>query len=175
MTGINNGVHDVLKEEYGLNDLLIRCVCHSLQLAVSHACNDTFHSREYLVRKTYNQFFTVSKAQPTDGYISPKLYLGYLYESKAAELHLAPEEKNNVRKRRLAFTISLTDEWRDNIEALHKMSVFNVEETHNKSLGEIEKIAKLLGYSPAEIDKIVQQWCAIHPSKWNETKNTVGF
>lgn len=31
MTGINNGV---LKEQYGLKDLiLIRCVCHSLQLA----------------------------------------------------------------------------------------------------------------------------------------------
>ncbi|KAJ8014254.1 hypothetical protein DPEC_G00038360 [Dallia pectoralis] len=35
MTGINNGVHKVLKEEYGLRDLvLIRCVCHSLQLAL---------------------------------------------------------------------------------------------------------------------------------------------
>ena len=57
------------------------------------------------------------------------------------------------------------------------MSVFNVEETlkHNKSPGEIEKIANLLGYSPAEIDKIVQQWRAIHLSKWNETKNTLGF
>ena len=32
--GINNGVHKVLKEEYGLKYLvLIRCVCHSLQLA----------------------------------------------------------------------------------------------------------------------------------------------
>ena len=30
MTGINNGVHKVLKEEYGLKYLvLIRCVCHS--------------------------------------------------------------------------------------------------------------------------------------------------
>ena len=81
----------------------------------------------------------------------------------------------------LLFTISLTNELRerlaDNMEALQYMSVFNVEETlkHNKSLGEIEKIAKLLGYSPAAIDKIVQQWRAIHLSKWNETKNTVGF
>lgn len=31
MTGINNGVHKVLKEEYGLKDLvLIRCVCVTL-------------------------------------------------------------------------------------------------------------------------------------------------
>ena len=65
----------------------------------------------------------------------------------------------------------------DNIEALQYMSVFNVEETlkHNKSPAEITKIAKLLGYSPADIDKIVQQWRAIHLSRWNETKNTVGF
>lgn len=50
------------------------------------------------------------------------------------------------------------------------MSVFNVEETlkHNKSPREIEKIAKLFGYSPADIDKIAQQWHAIHLSKWNE-------
>ena len=33
---------------------------------------------------------------PIDGYISPKPYLGYLFESKAAELHLAPEDENNV-------------------------------------------------------------------------------
>lgn len=313
MTGINNGVHKVLKEEYGLKYLvLIRCVCHSLQLAVSHASNDTIpRSVEYLVRETYNWFsvspkrreaykaiyetincgekplqitkvcatrwlsiepavsrildqweelrlhFAVTKSSehcymaevlysmysdpqnilyltflksvlgevqlaikafegeqvdplklldslvsliksvssrvlnplanvdvlkgPIDGYISPKPYLGYLFESKAAELHLAPEDENNVRKRCVAFTISLTNELRvrlpDNIEALQYMSVFNVEETlkHNKSPGEIEKIAKLLGYSPAEIDKIVQQWRAIHLSKWNETKNTLGF
>ena len=57
------------------------------------------------------------------------------------------------------------------------MSVFNVEETlkHNKSLEEIEKIAKLLGYSPAEIHKIVQQWRDIHLSKWNETKTPSGL
>ncbi len=83
--------------------------------------------------------------EPIDGYISPKPYLGYLFESKAAELHLVPEEENNVRKRCVAFTISLTNELRvrlpDNIQTLQYMSVFNVEETlkHNKSLGEIEK------------------------------------
>ncbi|CDQ92388.1 unnamed protein product [Oncorhynchus mykiss] len=59
---------------------------------------------------------------PIHGFISPKPYLGYLFESKAAELHLAPEDENNVRKRCVAFTISLTDELRvrlpDNIEAL---------------------------------------------------------
>lgn len=63
MTGINNGVHKVLKKEYGLKDLvLIRCVCHSLQLAVSHASNDTIpRSVEYLVRETYNWFSVCPK------------------------------------------------------------------------------------------------------------------
>ncbi len=81
----------------------------------------------------------------------------------------------------MAFTISLTNELRvrlpDNTDALQYISVFNVGETlkHSKSLGEMEKIEKLLGYSPAVIDKIVRQWCATHLSKWDETKNTVGF
>ncbi|KAL7382723.1 hypothetical protein ABVT39_026993 [Epinephelus coioides] len=258
MTGINNGVHKVLKEEYGLKNLiLICCVCHSLQLVVSHASNDTLpRSVEYLWEELKLHFAVTKSSEhcymaevlhsmysdpqnmlyltflksmlgevqlaikafegeqvdplklldslvsliksvssrvlnplanvdvlkgPIDGYISPKPYLGYLFESKAAELHLAPEEENNVRKRCVAFTISLTKELRmrlpDNIEALQYMSVFNVEETlkHNKSLGEIEKIAKLLAYSPPDIDRIVQQWCVIHLRKWNETKNTVGF
>lgn len=43
MTGINSGVHKLLKE-YDLKDLLlIHCVCHSLQFAVSHDSNDTIH------------------------------------------------------------------------------------------------------------------------------------
>ncbi|KAK5925672.1 hypothetical protein CgunFtcFv8_018179 [Champsocephalus gunnari] len=56
MTGNKSGVHQVLKEEYGIKYLvLIRCVCHSLQLAVTHASNDTLpRSVEYLVRETYN-------------------------------------------------------------------------------------------------------------------------
>ena len=116
--------------------------------------------------------------EPIDGYISPEPYLGYLFELKAAELHVAPEE--DARKQCVAFTISLTKELRvrltDKIETLLYMSVFNVEETlkHNKNLSEIEKIAKHFGYSTVEIDKIVQQWRAIHLSKWNKTQNTVG-
>lgn len=33
---------------------------------------------------------------PIDGYISPKPYLGYLFESKAAELHLPEEVEKNI-------------------------------------------------------------------------------
>ena len=38
-----------------------------------------------------------------DGYISPKPYLGYLFEAKAAELHLSPEEESNVRRRCVGY------------------------------------------------------------------------
>ena len=87
--------------------------------------------------------------EPIDGYISPKPYLGYLFESKAAELHLVPEDENTVRKRCVAFTISLTNELRvrlpNNIEALQYMSVFNVEETlkHNKTWEKLKKLSSL--------------------------------
>ena len=33
---------------------------------------------------------------PIDGYISPLPYLGYLFDSKAAELHLVPDDEHNV-------------------------------------------------------------------------------
>jgi hypothetical protein len=33
---------------------------------------------------------------PIDGYISPIPYLGYLFDSKAAELHLVPDDEHNV-------------------------------------------------------------------------------
>ena len=65
----------------------------------------------------------------------------------------------------------------DNIETLKYMSVFNVEKTRkcSKSSGEMVKIAKLLGYAPEVINKIVQQWRAIHLSDWMEKNNTLGF
>ncbi|CAL8291072.1 unnamed protein product [Merluccius merluccius] len=57
------------------------------------------------------------------------------------------------------------------------MSVFNVHKTlqHSKSPAEMEKIAKLLGFSPVDIDMIVQQWLTIHLKKWDEVQNTLGF
>lgn len=58
MTGVHNGVHKILKEECALPNLvLIRCVCHSLQLAVSAASKETIpRCVEYLIRETYNWF-----------------------------------------------------------------------------------------------------------------------
>lgn len=59
MTGVNNGLHQFLKKEHELPNLvLVRCVCHSLQLAVSHASEKTLpRNIEYIIRETYNWFF----------------------------------------------------------------------------------------------------------------------
>lgn len=56
--GINNGVHKILQTEYGLTNLvLVKCVCHLLQLAVSHASDYTLpRNIEFLIRETYNWF-----------------------------------------------------------------------------------------------------------------------
>ncbi|CAH1647440.1 unnamed protein product [Spodoptera littoralis] len=61
MTRINNGVRARLQRDYGLKHLiLIRCVCHSLQLAVTHACKGSMPKKtEYLVREIY-MWFSVS-------------------------------------------------------------------------------------------------------------------
>lgn len=49
MTGVNNGVHAKLKSKYNLKSLaLVRCVCHSLQLAVVSAAKTLPDNLEYL-------------------------------------------------------------------------------------------------------------------------------
>ncbi|CAG5004977.1 unnamed protein product [Parnassius apollo] len=58
MTGTNSGVHALLKNATGNDNLvLVRCVCHSLQLAMSHASAETLpRNVEFLIRETYNWF-----------------------------------------------------------------------------------------------------------------------
>lgn len=65
MTGINAGVHRILQERYSLPNLvLIRCVCHSIQLAVSHASCETIpRNIEFMVRETHNWFKLSAKRQ----------------------------------------------------------------------------------------------------------------
>lgn len=54
--GVNNGVFHKLKEEVP-HLILIRCVCHSIQLAVSKAVAETLpRNLEFLVSETYNWF-----------------------------------------------------------------------------------------------------------------------
>lgn len=63
MVGINNGVYKQLKEEVP-SLVHIRCVCHSVQLAVSHASSATLpRNLEFLVSETYNWFARSSTRQ----------------------------------------------------------------------------------------------------------------
>ncbi|KAH7972736.1 hypothetical protein HPB52_016353 [Rhipicephalus sanguineus] len=56
MTGINNGVHRKLKAE-APHLVLIRCVCHSLQLATSAVTAEVLpRILEYVISETYNWF-----------------------------------------------------------------------------------------------------------------------
>lgn len=65
MTGTTNGVHQLLKTITGKDNLvLVRCVCHSLQLAMSHASKQTLpRNIDFLIRETYNWFSHSSKRQ----------------------------------------------------------------------------------------------------------------
>ncbi|KAL0884118.1 hypothetical protein ABMA27_016137 [Loxostege sticticalis] len=55
MTGRYNSVYEILKRQHSLpNLILIRCVCHSLQLAVSNASRNTIPQHiEFMIRETY--------------------------------------------------------------------------------------------------------------------------
>ncbi|CAK1597250.1 unnamed protein product [Parnassius mnemosyne] len=65
MTGVNNGVHSLLKTETGNENLvLVRCLCHSLQLAITHASEKSLpRNIEFLIRETYNWFSHSSNRQ----------------------------------------------------------------------------------------------------------------
>lgn len=64
-TGAVGGLRELLKKEFDLSNLMMaRCVCHSVQLAVSSATRDTLpRNIDYLVRETYSWFSHSSKRQ----------------------------------------------------------------------------------------------------------------
>lgn len=63
MVGINNGVFQKLKHDVP-SLILIRCTCHSLQLAVSHASSETLpRNLEFLISETYKWFSLSSVRQ----------------------------------------------------------------------------------------------------------------
>lgn len=62
MTGVNNGVHKKLLD-YNPNIILIRCLCHSLQLAASAATKELPRNLEFLIRETYDWFSKSSLRQ----------------------------------------------------------------------------------------------------------------
>lgn len=65
MTGSRNSVYMILKTQYNLPHLiLIPCICHSLQLAVNHASENTLpRNIEFLIRETHNWFSHSTKRQ----------------------------------------------------------------------------------------------------------------
>lgn len=63
MVGVNNGVYVKLKEELP-HLILVRCLCHSLQLAVSAAAKEFLPKNlEFLIRETYDWFSRSSSRQ----------------------------------------------------------------------------------------------------------------
>ena len=63
MTGIHNGLYARLKEEQP-SLVLVRCLCHSLQLATSFAVCETLpRNLDYMVSETYNWFSKSSSRQ----------------------------------------------------------------------------------------------------------------
>lgn len=63
MTGIHSGVYQKLKLDVP-NLIMIKCSCHSIQLAVSHASAEHLPRHlEYLVQETYNWFSKSSNRQ----------------------------------------------------------------------------------------------------------------
>lgn len=64
-TGLNNGVCELLRKDFELpNLIMVRCVCHSIQLAVSHSVGETLpRNIDYMVRETYSWFGHSSKRQ----------------------------------------------------------------------------------------------------------------
>lgn len=63
MTGVNNGVYKKLKDDIP-HLILVKCVCHSLQLAVSHAAKAHLpRNLEFLIEETYSWFNKSSARQ----------------------------------------------------------------------------------------------------------------
>ena len=63
MIGVNNGVYQKLKCEIP-NLILIKCTCHSLQLAISHASSECLpRSLEFLISETHKWFSWSAKRQ----------------------------------------------------------------------------------------------------------------
>lgn len=65
MTGINNGVYQKIKDEWDLPSLiLIKCTCHSMQLALSAAYEQTLpRNIDFLIKEIYSWFSCSTKRQ----------------------------------------------------------------------------------------------------------------
>ena len=77
-TGRNNGVVEILKKKLDRNDLImVRCACHSIQLAVSHACAEALpRNVDFIVKETYNWFSQSAKRQAAYSDLYNHMYEG---------------------------------------------------------------------------------------------------
>ena len=66
-SGLNNGVYQLAKREFHLPCLvMVRCVCHSIQLAISHAAEESLpRNVDFMIKETYNWFSHSTKRQAT--------------------------------------------------------------------------------------------------------------
>ena len=63
MTVVNNSVYMKLKQDVP-NDVLVKCVCHSLQLAMSFSAKECLpRNLEFMVQETYNWLSKLSSRQ----------------------------------------------------------------------------------------------------------------
>jgi hypothetical protein len=114
-----------------------------------------------------------------DSYLDPQPFLSYELNKKLQDFKLNDAEKQNIRSRCINFTVKLFKEIRnrlpDNFSILQKMSMFSVEKCLNPMKASIVELAELMGCSPSEIDKIVNQWNNIHIVNWSSKANTYDF
>ncbi len=85
MIGINNGVHKKLQEIWQTKLVLMRCVCHSIQLAVSSACDELPSCLDFLLKETYNWFSTSTNRQSA----YEQLYKEFYDEDPLKIVHLS--------------------------------------------------------------------------------------
>lgn len=74
MTGINNGVHHLLEKKWNKTLILVRCICHSIQLAVSYACAVLPRHLEFIVKETYGWFSHSTLRQKSYTELYKRLY-----------------------------------------------------------------------------------------------------
>lgn len=78
-TGFNNGILETLKHEWQLpNLIMVRCICHSLQLPLSNAVQGTLlKNMDFLVREMHMWFSHSSKRKAAYSQLYKSLCDGY--------------------------------------------------------------------------------------------------
>lgn len=103
---------------------------------------------------------------PINGYIGTKPCLCYLFELTAVELHLEPEDENNVRRQCIAFSNELKERLLGNFETLILMWI--------KLAGMIMALKQWNSEQWSSLDAALLRLTRLcsdgMPSQWNETK-----